>query len=521
MGIKLVIWDLDDTLWQGTLAEGDKVTLHPARAEMVRALNRHGVVSAICSKNDPAKAEQTLRAMQLWDEFVFPRIAFVPKGEAVRQLIADMQLRPANVLLIDDNEINLNEVKALLPEIHTVNAATPEADALLANILEENKGSTHSRRDEYRRLQQRVGERAAHGGSNEDFLRACDIRITLVKEQDNIVFRQRIMDLVNRSNQLNFTQSRIEDADAFFELLQDRHHHYSFSVFVRDKYGDHGLVGFVMIRHPDIPIHFVFSCRIMHMGIENWLWALFHRRARFKYVAFPEIERKNVDWIREEDFLDPAVRARIMRRHAEVADTGAPKLRIMFDCQSAAVAHFTGLGTRVDFDNAPRVFELWQVMEWAHIHQSWPKLLVYGPFSDYSKIRWKTPYLRYDFYSVSVASERFCTFIEDRKCKMLVLLAPENLAPEKYTTIYSCPYKELMYFNQLWRRLAAAFPDNITLYELSAIATDDNAEDARHYKTSMLKTIANHIREWALTEDPEFETGEPAPEDKNTMRKSA
>ena len=81
MQIKLVIWDLDETLWQGTLAEGDTPMLFPRRAEIIRLLNQRGVVNAICSKNDPAQARATLEGMGLWEEFVFPHIAFSPKGD--------------------------------------------------------------------------------------------------------------------------------------------------------------------------------------------------------------------------------------------------------------------------------------------------------------------------------------------------------------------------------------------------------------------------------------------------------
>ena len=69
--------------------------------------------------------------MGLWDEFVFPRIAFVPKGEVIKQLIADMQLRPVNVLFVDDNPHNLEEVAYAVPGISVVDARTPECDALL------------------------------------------------------------------------------------------------------------------------------------------------------------------------------------------------------------------------------------------------------------------------------------------------------------------------------------------------------------------------------------------------------
>ena len=101
--IKLVIWDLDDTFWAGTLSEGD-VELLEANVAVVRELNSRGIVNAICSKNDFAAVEQRLIAAdRLWDEFVFPRIGWMPKGKAIAQLIDDMQLRPSNVLFIDDN----------------------------------------------------------------------------------------------------------------------------------------------------------------------------------------------------------------------------------------------------------------------------------------------------------------------------------------------------------------------------------------------------------------------------------
>ena len=55
---KLLIWDLDETLWAGTLAENEELTLHQNRADILRRLNEHGIVSSICSKNDFAKAKE-------------------------------------------------------------------------------------------------------------------------------------------------------------------------------------------------------------------------------------------------------------------------------------------------------------------------------------------------------------------------------------------------------------------------------------------------------------------------------
>ena len=108
--VKLVIWDLDDTFWKGTLSESD-VELVEDHAVVVRELNRRGRINSICSKNDFATAKQRLQTAGLWDEFVFPRIGWIAKGQAIAQLIDKIQLRAPNVLFVDDTVGNLREAK--------------------------------------------------------------------------------------------------------------------------------------------------------------------------------------------------------------------------------------------------------------------------------------------------------------------------------------------------------------------------------------------------------------------------
>ena len=114
--IKLIIWDLDETLWQGTLSE-EQVTLPEAHARLIRQLTDIGIVNSICSKNDwePVRAE--LIKLGLLEYFVFPSVSWEAKGARVKKLIEDMQLRPQNVLFLDDNHSNREEVSYFCPEI--------------------------------------------------------------------------------------------------------------------------------------------------------------------------------------------------------------------------------------------------------------------------------------------------------------------------------------------------------------------------------------------------------------------
>lgn len=84
--VKLVIWDLDETFWKGTLAE-EGIEPFAEHGELVRTLAGRGIVSSICSKNDFDVAREQLQRLNVWEYFVFPVIQWSAKGPAIRELI--------------------------------------------------------------------------------------------------------------------------------------------------------------------------------------------------------------------------------------------------------------------------------------------------------------------------------------------------------------------------------------------------------------------------------------------------
>lgn len=81
---------MDETFWQGVLAENGDVIILQNNIKIVKELTNRGIVNSICSKNNFDKAKKVLCEAQIWDYFVFPHIDFTPKGEAVKQIINDM-----------------------------------------------------------------------------------------------------------------------------------------------------------------------------------------------------------------------------------------------------------------------------------------------------------------------------------------------------------------------------------------------------------------------------------------------
>ena len=264
--IKLVIWDLDDTFWNGTITEGG-AEIPQAHRKLLSDLTDIGIVNSICSKNDYDVVAPVLEKEGLAQYFVFPSVNWNPKGQRIKQLIADMQLRPANVLFLDDNPSNLAEARHACPEIMT---GSPELiGQLMADVAAApRKDPQHKRLQQYRVLEQKH-QAKAELGSNEEFLYQSNIRVEIA--HDCLENLERIHDLILRSNQLNFTKIRSTEEE-LRALLSDASISCGYAS-VEDNFGDYGIVGFYAQKENKL-IHFVFSCRTLGMGIEQYIYNL-------------------------------------------------------------------------------------------------------------------------------------------------------------------------------------------------------------------------------------------------------
>ncbi len=502
MDIKLIIWDLDDTLWQGTLAEGDDVHLYEHRAQFVRAFNHHGLVSAICSKNDENTAKKQLEVFNLWHEFVFPRIAFVPKGAAVQQLITDMQLRPINVLFIDDHPLNLHEVKSVLPDIHILDSRSALCDIQLQQILDDNSHIQKNRVGDYRILQKKLETKQQFSLTNEDFLKDSDIHITFALTMENLDFKERIVELINRSNQLNYTQSRA-DIEILTTKMMAIMDYESCSVFAWDKYGYYGLVGFAMIdRRTQIFEHLVFSCRVMHMGMEMAILNKIkfrHPDANIYQLKIP-LNKLSGDWLVEEKFYEPVVRDKIRLNESTIQKE--IKIKISFTCMSAGIAYYSKYREIIDFDGAKFdqptrylcISNLWQHHDEV-IAQRIPDALVYSAAIDYFDSAWLPDRLPLNEKNFEIGLRRFCDFFSQGSRRLLVMLPPENLPADCYRISNGNTREITVCLNRLWRIISVDY-SFITLIELTDVATVNDLADPAHYNASFLQKIAQYVDMW-------------------------
>lgn len=264
--IKLVIWDLDDTFWKGTLSEGI-VKAIPSNMAFVKGLCDRGIICSICSKNNYDDAIRQLDVFDARSWFVFVSIDWTPKGRRISSILKDMGLRAPNCLFIDDSPSNLAEAEHYCPGLMT---AGPDSIPGLMNDLVSLpiKDPSHVRLAQYKTLEKRVVEKNKTS-NNLEFLRSSCINVTLHK--DCLEKIDRLHELVLRTNQLNFTKQR----DSFSELqslLKDPSINAGY-VTVSDRFGAYGIVGFYAIKKGEL-VHFLFSCRIIGQGIEKYVYSI-------------------------------------------------------------------------------------------------------------------------------------------------------------------------------------------------------------------------------------------------------
>lgn len=276
--VRLVVWDLDDTFWQGTLTEGGITRYVDDHHAIVVELAKRGIMSSICSKNDRATVRALLEKRGIWEYFVFPSIDWTPKSPRLLAIIEDVQLRAETILFIDDNPTNRGEASALVPGLQVAD------ETIIAGLLSDPRfigkdDSALSRLAQYKLLETKAAEKAGFETDVNGFLRNSAVQAEIDYAIE--AHTDRIIELINRTNQLNFTKNRLpqDPEEARRHLLADLDATYSRRagvVKVKDKFGDYGVVGFWMMDgvgqgRPAL-IHFVFSCRTLGMGIEQWTY---------------------------------------------------------------------------------------------------------------------------------------------------------------------------------------------------------------------------------------------------------
>lgn len=265
--IKCVVWDLDHTLWKGILTEDKTLSLRPKVTEIIKELDRRGILQSICSKNDYEPAMNQLKKFNLAQYFVYPKINWGTKSENIKKIRKALNFGIDTFAFIDDQEFEREEVAFAIPEILCIDGK--DIDGLLERKEMMPKyvtGDSKNRRLLYLNDMKRNHMEEAFNGTSEAFLNTLDLKFTVAPATEKDLLR--VEELTVRTHQLNSTGTQYS-----YEDLQKLIHSKDHLVIVAqmdDKYGQYGKIGISVIKkHKDyweIKL-LLMSCRVISKGV--------------------------------------------------------------------------------------------------------------------------------------------------------------------------------------------------------------------------------------------------------------
>jgi methoxymalonate biosynthesis protein len=276
--IKVVVWDLDGTLWPGVALETPAAPF-PAAVEALDTLAGRGILVSIASRNPASVAE--LVTTVVGDRFVEPQYGWGRKVDALRRIADALDVGLDTVAFVDDDPMERADVERTLPAV-TVLAPDEVADALSWPEFDPGPvtAAAAGRLAAYRARAARRAARAGHDGSEEDFLRWCGLRAVVRWAQP--ADADRLAELAARTTQYNSTGIAAPSGPAVVLELADR-------------FGDDGLVG-VAFTDPGwtVPLLAV-SCRAGGRGAVPLLLTAVARAAAPHRVVVPcRLTERNV-----------------------------------------------------------------------------------------------------------------------------------------------------------------------------------------------------------------------------------
>lgn len=272
--MKLIIWDLDNTLVEGVLVEGE-VKIKDTSREALKQISKLKIKNIICSKNDKGKLIEKLKEFDLMKYIDDVYASFEPKHYAVKDILEKYNLNPYEVLFVDDETINRKEV-GYLTKVHTDFEEIPlmilkyfDTDRLILQLQQ----------------QKRIEEEHSFKGDFKDFVEQSKLKVEI--RRANYHDFKRIVTLCNRTNDYNASRNRYTEPE-----VRTRLESISYRVYIAeasDRYGNYGKIGEAIILRLPGDIWFIedlaISCRVWNRGIGKKLLNYIIEQARIAGIV--------------------------------------------------------------------------------------------------------------------------------------------------------------------------------------------------------------------------------------------
>lgn len=269
--IKLLIWDLDDTLWQGIVGQDSNVVLRENISDIIRSLDARGILQSVSSKNDFEIAMSKLKHFGLDEYFIYPQINWDPKHANIKTIIEQINIGEDTVAFIDDQEFERGEVGYYLPQVTCIDAneisSLLDREDMTPAFITEDSGL---RRKMYQDDILRKNAEQEFKGDSTDFLKTLNMVVTIARAEESDLLRAQ--ELTVRTHQLNSTGYTYSHDELKALLDDDRYQ--VLVVDLTDIYGTYGKIGLALLESDEdrcVIKLLITSCRVISRGIGTTL----------------------------------------------------------------------------------------------------------------------------------------------------------------------------------------------------------------------------------------------------------
>jgi FkbH-like protein len=292
---KVIALDCDNTLWGGACGEDgiESLVLDGPYRELRRFMRGQadsGRLLCLVSRNREADALAALRrcAEPLQSSHIAAHRIRTEgtKSAALLSLAEELGLSPDSFVFVDDDPVECAEVRAALPGVAVVELPRNPADipTALAHAWELDVAAVT---DEDRR---RTGFYAAEARRRREQSAAPGLREFVDGLRVEVGFQDldaanlaRAAQILARTNQMNLTGARWSEGE--LSAAARRQGNEVLVVGVRDRLGDYGLVGVLVLEERGARLHlavFALSCRVLNRGVEAEILREVGRRGRVR-----------------------------------------------------------------------------------------------------------------------------------------------------------------------------------------------------------------------------------------------
>lgn len=257
--IKCIVFDLDNTIWEGTLDANDKVVLNNLVKKYIQEAYEKGIVLAIASKNNYEQAYKKIVELGINQYFYKFYISWNDKYKSIISLAKELNISVDDILFIDDSDLELAQAIYYIPSLQILNVKDIKQLEKYLNEVNALTEETKSRNKIYKILEKRKNKEIQM--SREDFLKYCDIKvnISIAKREDFL----RINELLSRTNQMNLNNKLLTVEELL--VIQNNPNYTILSIKMKDIFADYGIVGTTIIKENNNNIeikNLAISCKV-------------------------------------------------------------------------------------------------------------------------------------------------------------------------------------------------------------------------------------------------------------------